>query len=147
MDSVLSYAEGQLLVSADRLTLIRGKRTAFSTSLQEVRDVAIEHAKAFSHPRLGLAFALALLLPAGWLLLTALQGAPGVLFVTRLGGGVLLGIGFGGWVLYEVLTSPRIYWLRVRTTGGGERLALPGVSPAELEKLVSLLRRTASGGA
>ena len=146
MDRTISYTEGQLIVSADRLTLIRGKQTAFSTPLQEIREFAIEDAKAFSHPRLGFAFALALLVPAGWLLVTALQGAPGILF-TRLGSGVLLGIGFGGWVLYEVLTSPRIYWLRVRTTGGGQRLALPGVSPAELEKLVSLLRRTASGGA
>ncbi|HZY87290.1 MAG TPA: DUF6232 family protein [Gemmataceae bacterium] len=147
MDRALSNTEGQLLVSADHLTLIRGKRTAFSTPLQEIRDVAIEHAKAFSHPRLGFAFGLALLVPAGWLLVTALQGSPAVLFVTRLGGGVLLGIGLGGWVLYEVLTSPRICWLRVRTAGGGQRLALPGVNRAELEKVVSLLRRTASGGA
>ena len=146
MDSALPYTEGQLLVSADRLTLIRGNRTAFSTALHEIRDVAIEQAKAFSHPRLGVAFALALLVPAGWLLVTALQAALGVLLVTRLGGAVLLGIVFGGWVLYEVLTSPRICWLRVRTAGGGQRLALPGVSRAELEELVSLVRRTASGG-
>jgi hypothetical protein len=147
MDRALSYTEGQLIVSADRLTLMRGKRTVFSTPLQEIQEVAIEDAKAFSHPRLGFAFALALLVPAGWLLVTALQGDPGVLLVTRLGGAVLLGIVFGGWVLYEVLTSPRICWLRVRTAGGGQRLALPGVSLAELEELVSLLRRTASGGA
>jgi hypothetical protein len=146
MDSALSYTEGQLLVSADRLTLIRGNRKAFATPLHEIRDVAIEHAKAFSHPRLGAAFALALLVPAGWLLVTALQGAPRVLLVTRLGGAVLLGIGFGGWVLYEVLTSPRICWLRVRTAGGGQRLPLPGVSRADLEELVSLLRRTPGGG-
>ena len=146
MDRALSYTEGQLILSADRLTLTRGSRTAFSAPLREIRDVAIQHAKAFSHPRLGFAFALALLVPAGWLLVTALQGAPRVLFVTRLGGAVLLGVGFGGWVLYEVLTSPRICWLRVRTTVGVQRLALPGVSEAELEELVSLLRRTASGG-
>jgi hypothetical protein len=146
MDRAVSYTEGQLIVSADRLTLTRGNRPAFSAPLQEIRDVAIEHAKAFSHPRLGVAFALALLVPAGWLLVTALQGAPGVLFVTRLGEAVLLGLGLAGLVLYEVLTSPRICWLRVRTAGGGQRLALPGVSRAELEELVSLVRRTASGG-
>jgi hypothetical protein len=86
MERAVSYTEGQLTVAADRLTLTRGNRTAFSAPFQEIRDVAIEHAKAFSHPRLGVAFALALLVPAGWLLMTALQGAPGVLFVTRLGG-------------------------------------------------------------
>ena len=146
MDIVLSYTEGQLIVSADHLTLMRGKRTVFSTPLEQIREVAVEDAKAFAHPRLGVAFALALLVPAGWLVVTALQGAPGVLFVTRLGGAVLLGIGLAGLVLYEVLTSPRICWLRVRTAGGGQRLALPGVSRAELEELVSLVRRTASRG-
>jgi hypothetical protein len=147
MDRVLSYTEGQLIVSADHLTQMRGKRTVYSTPLQEIREVAVEDATAFSHPRLGIAFALALLVPAGWLVVTALQGAPGVLLVTRLGGAVLLGIGFGGWVLYEIVTSPRICWLRVGMAGSGQRLALPGVSRAELEELVSLLRRTASGAA
>jgi hypothetical protein len=147
MDIVLSYTEGQLIVSADHLTLMRGKRTVFSTPLEQIREVAVEDAKAFAHPRLGVAFALALLVPAGWLLVTALQGAPGVLLLPRLASAVLLGIGLGGWVLYEILTSPRICWLRVGAAGGGQRLALPGVSRAELEELASMLRRAASEAA
>ena len=65
MGKTLSYAEGRLVLTADRLTLTRGKRTAFSTPLQEIREATIEQATAFAHPRLGLAFGLALL-RAGW---------------------------------------------------------------------------------
>src|SRR5690348_7264929 len=83
VEKSLHYPGGELVLTADRLTLTRGKRTAFSTPLQEIREATVEQAKAFAHPRLGLAFGLALVVPAVWLLVTALRGAPGALLLTR----------------------------------------------------------------
>jgi uncharacterized membrane protein YqjE len=140
MDRSLPCAEGELTWSGDRLALVRGRREVFAVPLAEIRAVAVEEAKAFRRPWLGLAFALLLLVACGWGVLTALQAAPGML-VGHVGVALLFGAAFGLWVLYEVLNSPRICWLRLTTARARPRLALPGVSRQQVEEFAEALQQ------
>jgi hypothetical protein len=140
MDRVLAYAEGHLQVAGGFLTLHRGRRKAVAVRLSDVRSATVEERKAFRHPLLGLIFALALLLPAvGTLAAVLAQGNLAALEPLKLGAAVVFAVIVGSWVLYEVITSPRVCWLRIRSAGGEQRLALPGVSRPELEELAAAL--------
>jgi hypothetical protein len=147
MNKDLSYTDGRLVLAAEGLTVLRGARTELTVPLVEIREATIEQAKAFKYPRLGVALALAVLVPSCWLLVSAIRGSPSVLVFTRAGGAVVLGILFAAWVVYEVWSSPRICWLRLRTRAGRIRLALPGVARAELEEFVTLLTPLRNDGA
>jgi hypothetical protein len=140
MANVLFHEEGRLEVAAGLFTAYHRNGKGKALPLRQIRTVTVEEGKAFRHPLLGLAFALALLLPSAGALVALLgRGGLAALLAFRLGAALALGLGLGGVVLWEVLASPRVCWLRVRCQRGGQRIPVPGVSRAELEDFAQAL--------
>ena len=116
-------------------------------ALADVRQTLVLHANvversSYRHPWLGLAFALALLIPSTWLVAVKYIHVPEVLLVRGQGLAVLFGLVFGLWGLYEILAAPRVTTLRIEDDGRARELALPGATRAEAEEFVAELRRT-----
>jgi hypothetical protein len=145
MDRSLDYTKGRLELTDGWLTLYRGRRRVAAIPRSSIRTATVEERTSFRHPLLGAVFAVALLVPSVGVLVAILAwGNLGALVFLRLGVAVLFGIGLGSWLLYDLLTSPRICWLRIGSQSGVHWLALPGVSRPELEELAAAL--TPAGG-
>lgn len=144
MNRTLPYNAGRLVASQGRILVFAGDQATHDIPLTQIRGATVIERTSFRHPRLGLAFALTLLIPSAWLLATKYLDAPVALLIKGPGLAVLFGLAFGGWALYELWSSPRIMSLRIQTNAGTQELILPGASRAELDEFVGELRRAVS---
>ena len=132
MATSLDFADGQLV--SDRTTLaVRVGRKRSRVAWGDVRRVWVREGRAFRYPSLGAAFGAALLLPSAWLIITSIQVVGGVVgLVNRAGIAAAAGVGFGAWVLWDVVRSPRVCWVGVETPSGRQEWPVAGVGPQEL---------------
>ena len=142
MNRTLTYSNGRLAASPGHLVLFVGDQLTHDIPLTQIRAANVVERNSYRHPWLGLAFALALLIPSTWLVAVKYIHVPEVLLVRGLGLAVLFGLVFGLWGLYEILTAPRVTTLRIEGDGRARELAIPGATRAEAEEFVAELRRT-----
>jgi hypothetical protein len=124
--------------------MFAGDQATHDIPLTQIRGATVIERKSFRHPWLGLAFALALLIPSAWLVATKYLDAPVALLIKGPGLAALFGLAFGGWALFELCSAPRIISLRIQTNAGTQELILPGASRAELDEFVRELRQAVS---
>ena len=136
METTLAYSGGRLVILNERLTQFTDSGSKYDTPLAAIREASVTQRSLFRHPRIGLIFAVVLIIPSAWYAVTRLPRAPVALLIRGLGLASLFGFAFGVWGLYDVLTSPREFTLRLLTSAGARELYLPGVNPAELERFV-----------
>jgi hypothetical protein len=141
MEKTLTYSEGRLVASNGQLAFFAGDRLIFDAPLAEITNAQVIERSSFKHPRIGLAFALALLVSSAWYGSTVVDKEPAALLIKGPGLAALFGVAFGGWGLYEVLTSPRVLTLRLSTTAGDREFQLPGANRAELSRMVDGFRK------
>jgi hypothetical protein len=140
--SDLSYSGGRL-VAVDRL--IRhfiGDRVRCEIPLAEIYSAEVTERSSFRHPWLGLAFAVALIVPSAWLLITRYVNAPVGLVIRGPGLAVVCGLLFGAWGLYQLLSAERLISVRLQTRDGRVEMPLPGATREQADAFVADLRRT-----
>lgn len=147
MDShALRYDDGYVALTETHMQVVRDGRMMENLAYKHIASASIEEAHSFRHRVFGLIAGICLLiLPVGLLISAATlpDQAVQALDLDRLSGlslvGLMCGILFGLVFLWGVITSRRIWWLRVQYGKMPKLIPLAGAGQLDVEEFLEAL--------
>jgi len=133
---------GPLAFNESWILVLENNYVAARIDRNDVKALRLERRSSFKHPVLGVAFGIAMILPAVGYLFDLVYA---VSVLPRMFGKLTIGVVFlalgGAYLLYGCLTRRDIPWLLVTTNRGEKAFGLEDRSGPEVEALLQSLAR------